>query len=173
MKLLVRSARAGATIAAFAALVLGASASPALASSCSGWSCHGHDPSIYGCSATSTGQADVKDSDGAVVATLQNRYSSGCNANWARAWLTQTGLSRGYMFQTWITTTDSQGHSESMCFPSSLNNSGQLTESCSGYYGKDTQVTWTDMVDGTNLTTANITVVNDAGRVLPTVWVKM
>ncbi len=67
-------------IAAFStALILGcgaliASSSAAFAATCSGWSCHGHDPTVYGCSASSTVSAAAK-VNGTQVATLQNRYA--------------------------------------------------------------------------------------------------
>lgn len=145
--------------------VLGAAGS-ASAASCSGYSCHGLDPEIYGCSATSTITVPVK-YDGVQVATLWNRYSSGCNANWARGQLTTAGRSAHDTFGITVTTTDNQGY-EFMCYPGA-DNLGLIDEYyfCLGLpaYG-GSQILYTDMVDGTKKTTAVIYVYNSSGSFL-------
>jgi Protein of unknown function (DUF2690) len=142
--------------AGFAVLGSAGSASAATpAANCSGYSCHGHDPVVYGCTASSTTTANASVS-GTVVATVQNRYASNCNANWVRGQLTSAGVSRHYWIVVDITTTDSHGTGEYMCYPGP-NNTGNLNEFCSGStYGGNTTFIFSDMVDGTNTATARI-----------------
>lgn len=128
----------------------GITAVPAVAS-CSGLFCAGFDPISQACSATSTQSS----SDSLVV--LQNRYSQGCNANWARVELTQLGYNNGYRFNEWIMTTDSLGD-ESMCYPGYNSNKGYLVENCTGATVHATGFWHTDMVDGTNRTLAFVDV---------------
>jgi hypothetical protein len=131
------------------------SAGSASAASCSGYSCHGHDPVVYGCSASSTTTANAK-VNGTVVATVQNRYAGNCNANWVRGQLTQAGVNDHYWIVVDIYTTDSHGTNEYMCYPGP-NNTGNLNEYCSGStYGGNTQFIYSDMVDGTNTATARV-----------------
>lgn len=162
MKLLTRLGMAAAVIVATAAAAIGVTASPAAAATCWGYSCHGHDPVVYGCSATSTVSNTAYDTDGVAVAVVDNRYSAGCNANWARAHLTDAGLARGYRIQAEITTTDSHGTYEDMCYPGP-SNTGALTEYCTGTYGGSTGWIYTDMVDGTNVTHAYVWVYTSSG----------
>lgn len=149
------------TLAAGFAL-LGPSAG-ASAATCSGYTCHGHDPEIYGCTATTTITTPV-DYKGVQVATLWNRYSSACKANWARAQLTTAGLNAHDQFWIYIYTTDSTNHQEVMCFPGPPDNSGEMNELdlCGPTYG-GSEILYTDMVDGTNKTYAVIDVVNSSG----------
>lgn len=157
MTSIIRVTRTIGILLATLVLVLLGTAVPAAAASCSGYSCHGHDPSVYGCSATSTTTANAFDSDNAIVAVIQNRYSSGCNANWARGWLTSTGVARGYKIYVEIDTTDSKGSTESLCYPGP-SNTGNLIEDCSGWpsggAGGSTTPVFSDMSDGTNVTRA-------------------
>lgn len=159
------AALAGAAILAAGSAAFG-TASSASAATCSGYSCHGLDPEIYGCTATSTITMPVM-YDGVQVATLWNRYSSRCNANWARGQLTTAGLNAHDTFGITVETTDSQGY-EFMCYPGA-DNLGQLDEYyfCYGLpaYG-GSQILYTDMVDGTTRTTAKLYVYNSSGTVL-------
>jgi hypothetical protein len=99
------------------------------------------------------------------VATLWNRYSSNCNANWARVQLTSAGLSAGDSFIVSIQTTDSKGAGEFMCFPGP-SNTGQMIEDCSEIQYGGSLPAYTDMVDGTNLTTATLYVYDSSGAVI-------
>lgn len=152
------------------ALVAGAlvfSASGTALASCTGWGCHGLDPSAQGCSATSTVTASAN-FNGTTLATLQNRYSSGCNANWARAELTTAGLNAHDQFYIDIFTNDSHGIFEYMCYPvvSGENGAGDLDEDCSGALISASGFWFSDMVDGTNSTTADVYVYNSSGTFL-------
>ena len=134
-----------------------ASVSPAQAAGCFGFSCHGHDPNVEGCSVASTTQSSSS------LAIVQNRFSSNCKSNWARGALTQTGLNNGDGIQVIIETQDSQGHFEFMCFPGP-NNTGALIENCSGALYRSTTFAFTDMVDGTNITEAFVDVFDRNGN---------
>ena len=134
----------------------GMSAAPAEAA-CWGYSCHGLNPSSQGCSATSTTTAS------STLVVLQNRDSSGCNANWARAELTQQGSLNGDQFIVYIVTTDSRGNTEEMCYPGP-SNTGQLINGCDGFGSNSMNYQWTDMVDGTNLTYAHVQVFDSHGN---------
>jgi hypothetical protein len=50
--------------------------------SCSGSSCNGQDPVSQGCSGYTATYKDISGAAGSIE--VQLRYSSGCNANWAR-----------------------------------------------------------------------------------------
>jgi Protein of unknown function (DUF2690) len=139
-----------------ASVGLASSASPANAT-CNGFSCHGLDPSIQGCTATSTRES----SD--TLAIVQNRFSQGCKANWARGALTQTGLHNGDKIQVIIQTTDSHGNFEQMCFPGP-SNTGNLKEPCSGTLYQSTTFAFTDMVDGTNVAAAIVKIYDSGGN---------
>src|ERR1700704_5948145 len=86
-------------------------AAPAYASSCYGYSCHGRDPVAAGCPVSSTTVTY------GAYATVWNRYSYVCKANWARAQLTPAAISAGYQWSVGITTIDSLGYSERACEP--------------------------------------------------------
>ena len=73
---------------------------------------------------------------------VYNYYSSWCIANW-----NLVSLSVNTSVQLIITTTDSKGHSEEVCFPN--NSCGTYEEYSSGVFPA-----WTNMVDGTNVTSA-------------------
>jgi hypothetical protein len=133
-------------------------AAPARASSCYGYSCHGLDPVKASCPVSSTTTTY------GAYATVWNRYSYACNANWVRAQLTPAAISAGYQWIIVITTIDSKGQSERMCYPWN-DNTGYLDEQCSdrmdvpinGYE----QAAWSDMVDGTNVTSADVIIYKD------------
>jgi len=146
----------GVVAAVLGSVGLAAFATPAIAT-CNGFSCHGRDPSIQGCAATST----TESSD--TLAIVQNRFSQGCKANWARGALTQTGIHNGDKIQVIIQTTDSQGNFEKMCFPGP-NNTGQLQELCfAGMFYQSTTFAFTDMVDGTNVAAAIVNIYDSSG----------
>ena len=70
--------------------------------------------------------------------------------------LTSAGVNDHYWIVVDIYTTDSHGTNEYMCYPGP-NNTGNLNEYCSGStYGGNTQWIYSDMVDGTNVTTARV-----------------
>lgn len=149
---------------AIAALLFGLtgvveSAGPAAAASCSGYSCHGFDPNTKGCAVSAW-----KESGGS-EANVMNRYSAGCNANWARGALTQQGYNDGDTMIIVVTTTDSRGNLESMCYPG-LSNTGALHEYCYNYNYRGTGWAYTDMVDGTNTATATVYVYDFNGALI-------
>jgi hypothetical protein len=124
--------------------------------SCYGYWCHGHDPIVYNCSVSSTRST----SDG--LMTLWNRYSANCNANWGRAQLSASARNAGYTLQVGIFTVDSHGQGEWMCYPGP-SDTGSLAEYCNGSYG-GSLVLYSDMVDGTNLASAEAFVFNSSGQ---------
>ena len=138
----------------------------AQAAGCSGYSCHGRDPIAEGCSATSTVAANAS-AGGVTYATLWNRYSAGCNANWGRAQLTSAALNAGDTMYILASTSDSRGSFEDMCWPATDNSAGDLVESCTNYpnsgYG-GSSIAYCDMVDGTNATFAYVFVYNRSGQ---------
>jgi hypothetical protein len=81
-----------ATIALLAALaVLGANLAPASAASCYSTSCNGRDPQVNGCATGArTIEEFVSPADGQMRVEL--RYSSACNAAWARATVGAQGM---------------------------------------------------------------------------------
>lgn len=72
-----------AALLAVGGLVFVAPATPASAAGCYGYSCHGHDPSLYGCTISSQ-KFGYYYSGRTLMATLTNEYSYNCNANWAQ-----------------------------------------------------------------------------------------
>jgi hypothetical protein len=140
------------------------SATAASAASCSGFSCHGYDPVAEGCSTTSTTTAYAS-SGGVTYATLWNRYSAGCKANWSRAELTSAAISAGYTMLVLADTSDSRGNYEDMCWPGPNNNVGALNESCGNPYG-GSSIAYTDMVDGTNTADAYVYIYNSSGNLV-------
>jgi len=158
-----RIAALASAMAAAATTVILATSGTAHAS-CNGYGCHGLDPEGQGCSASSTGTSQVIVNN-VTLATLWNRYSGGCNSNWARGQLTSTAINAGdYIYMT-ISTTDSRGTFEGMCYPGP-SNTGDLVEGCYDSYYNGSAVAWTDMVDGTNLTSANLYVVKANGTLV-------
>ncbi len=131
-------------------------ASPAYAASCYATNCAGHDPTTHGCTVSSTTTTN------GALATLWNRYSYVCDANWARAQLTTAALNAGYSMEISIDTIDRAHNSESMCWPSPDNDQGFSDEFCTGSYG-GSSIAYTDMVDGTDATQAYVIVLNSSG----------
>lgn len=156
-----------ASLTLFGGLVVFGTVASASAATCSGWGCHGLDPSAKGCSASSTVQTSAN-FNGTTLAILQNRYAGNCNANWARAELTTAGLNAHDTFVIDIFTTDSRGDFEYMCYPvvPSENGAGLLQEDCSGGKVSGSGFWFSDMVDGTNSTTADVYVYNSSGTFL-------
>lgn len=152
------------TIAVAAVLMLGiATPAPAHAAvgGCFASGCTGLDPYNLNCGGRG-GDAQTN-----FVSTkgdfLFNDYSPSCQANWAEGTLSQEQVSAGYSMYVYISTTDSNGQSESMCSPTP--GGGGLHEYCTDtpYKGIDA---WTDMVDGTNTTYAGMTVYDANGNVV-------
>jgi hypothetical protein len=125
---------------------------PANAASCYATSCAGHDPTTHGCAATST------TSYSGSLATVWNRYSAACDSNWVRGQLTSTALRAGDTTSISISTTDSQGNDEFMCWPGLTNDQGGPIELCSGILYGGSSIAYSDMVDGTNKTYATVDV---------------
>lgn len=149
-----RIALSSAVAASLTLLGMGLATTPATAAGCYGYSCHGYDMNHFGCTYTSTTSAAAVDyRTGVIVAYVYNRYSAGCNSNWTEAQLTPAGYAAGDTLVGEIFTTDSQGKGETMYYPGN-GNQGALNEPSTGtYYG--TSSIYTDMVDGTNLTTSD------------------
>ena len=118
---------------------------------------------IYNCSVSSTVTVPVS-YNGTRVATLYNRYSHYCNANWGRAQLTTAGYDAHDSFLVEISTTDSLNKSEIMCFPGPSNTGGTM-EGCTGTYAGN-QAAYCDMVDGTHVTSAFIQVFDSSGNLI-------
>ena len=148
----LRSGRAVGVLAGMALLLggltLGAQSASA-STSCSGFSCHGHDPFVYSCGYYTSDSAGAY-SGNTELAVLTNWYGH-CNANWSQGYLTSAGLSAHDSIIITIETTDSKGNDEYMCYPGP-DTTGALDEycSCATYGGSATA--WTDMVDGTHIT---------------------
>jgi hypothetical protein len=137
------------------AIGLSSGSAPARASTCYAFSCHGHDPIAYGCPVSSTVTTY------GALATVWNRYSAVCKANWVRAQLTPAAIAAGYQWMIEIWTTDSKGYSEDMCEWTGQNNLGYMNEQCTMLSPADagyTSTWYSDMVDGTNSTTASVIV---------------
>jgi hypothetical protein len=135
----------------------------ALATICYGVDCHGFDPAATRgpdgnlCTASTVTGGPT----GNGLVTVWNRYSNNCNANWGRAQLTPQAVADHYSMQVEITTRDSSGKNEVMCYPTLVSNTGNSAEPCdNGTYGGGS-VAYTDMVDGTNLATACARVYNN------------
>jgi hypothetical protein len=140
----------------FSGVGVGEAAVPASAASCYGYSCHGHDPTAYGCSTSSIVGPVAFTLHSLPYAIVYNRYSTSCNANWASAQLTSYGIAAGFALQVDISTRDRLGKNEFMCYPG-LSNTGNLSENCHGVYFGSLQA-YSDMVDGTNLTYGEVCV---------------
>lgn len=149
-------------IAALVPLGLTVSATSASAASCSGYSCHGLDPSGR-CTDTASAWTDVN-SNLENVAILYNKYSKPCNSNWAWAQLSPWAANDFSMVVV-ITTLDSHGNLESMCYPGP-GNTGHLNEYCYNYNYEGTLPAYTDMVDGTHVTQAYCYVYDHGGALV-------
>lgn len=99
---LLMAAMSLAALAAGGVVAPSASASSAVsAAGCHAANCAGHDPTTHGCSATST------TSSSGALATVWNRYSAACDANWVRGQLTTAALNAGDQMEITISTIDS------------------------------------------------------------------
>jgi hypothetical protein len=141
------------------------SAQPASAAGCYSYSCVGHDPQVYGCSWDTWVRNYAHDSSGTTVATITNWYSYNCHTNWGAASLTAAALNAGHTMYVEVTTVDTHGVREFMCYPGP-SDTGQTWEGCTNYpysgYGGP-YLAWTDMVEGTNVTQAAVIVQTSGG----------
>lgn len=139
-------------------LAVGVTESPAFASGCYGYSCHGYDMYHFGCTYDiSPPAAAAVDARNVVLAYVYNRYSSGCKANWTEAQLTSAGLAAGDSIDAETFTTDSHGQGETVYAPTAVGNQGRLNEPASGTYRGSYSI-YTDMVDGTYVVTSHVSV---------------
>lgn len=170
MKPILKAPRARALAATAAAILLSLglmvvnAPSARAASACYATSCAGYDPISYGCAVTST------TTHVGALATVWNRYSYGCRANWARAQLTTAAVNAGYKMWVEVQAPITAEGEEYMCWPNypSQNNQGFSFEFCNpalGPYG-GSSIVYTDMVDGTNTTYATVTVFDTAYNVV-------
>ena len=143
------------TATASAAVAAPQAHSAVVSKTCWDTSCIGHDPQVYGCSASST--TTVQNA----YAILWNRYSGNCDTNWGRAQLKALALNDHFSMDVAIQTADKK---EFMCVPGP-SDTGQMNEYCNGSYGGP-NISWTDMVDGSQLTTAFVYIYNALGRQL-------
>lgn len=125
---------------------------------CTGYSCHGYDPHAWGCDKYRTTSTETR----GALATIVNRYSAGCNANWAQARLSPAAIAAGDKMTTDIEAVDTRGNWEVMCYPGA-SDTGGLTELCTGDYSGSAPG-YTAMVDGTNLTFAAVYVWDPSGN---------
>jgi hypothetical protein len=134
----------------------------ASAAPCSGPKCAGLDPYTTGCSKYSGSKTENLDN----YVQLAVMSSDGCNAKWAEAALSSSALAVGDRLVVSISTTDSLGIGEFMCYPGTSADGGSA-ETCDGFYGgpRGSAAVHTDMVDGTNAATADVEVYNGAGTV--------
>ena len=125
---------------------------------CYGVSCDNQDPVAMGCNKSRMTFApfSVLDASGNVLATGQNVYSVGCNANWTEG--TLTGPGRNIVIL--ISSTDSQGKGVGNCFPHDT--AGICIQA--GYNGATGWPAFSDMVDGTNVTKSVIQVTGPDGQ---------
>ena len=75
------------------------------------------------------------------IGVIYDYYSTFCNANWAEVTMYQDP---GRDVRIYITTTDANGRFEKQCEPTN----------CVDFYSGTSYPAWTNMVDGTNVTTA-------------------
>lgn len=165
MPLAIRRVIAGIVLVVGMQVGITAIATPVSAAGCYGYSCHGFDPIARSCPVSSTTVTY------GAYATVWNRYSNVCKANWAKAQLTPTAIGRGYQWLVYVWTVDSRGLSEQACEPTPDGNLGYLNERCAGPinpawsgYGSSW---YTDMVDGTNVTTATVAIYQPATATWP------
>jgi hypothetical protein len=156
-----------ASVAALLLSLFGAAAvtAPAYAAAtCSSYSCTGHDPQTRypGCKANTTHGSTTASYGGIVVVTAWNYYSVPCNANWAQGQLTPGAVSRGYKMQVQIATDPPNGVHEAMCYPGP-SDTGQTIENCTSPLYGGSLPAYTDMVMGTNLTFATVSVFDPSG----------
>ncbi len=129
---------------------------------CNGIGCDDQDPGVMGCNKSRMLFApfQVADAAGDILATGQNVYSVGCNANWTEG--TLTALGRNIIVQ--ISTTDSQGRASINCFPHNPGGVPGYNCTLAGYNGETGWPAFSNMVDGTNLTKSVLQVTGPDGR---------
>ncbi len=125
---------------------------------CTATYCYNLDPYAEGCGTSETynhisyvSTPIDEDIPGAGVATygyITNYYSSWCVANWAVVSVTTAGHNVSIITDLKITTTDTNKHSEEMCYPVQCNPFS--------FYPGPAYPTWTNMIDGTNKTYAHV-----------------
>ena len=135
----------------------------ASAAPCWGVSCHGYDPATTGCNQ----YYSTQNTNPEALATVVNWYSTGCNANWAQAWLSPSALAAGDKMLVSIETLDSQNPQqiEYECYPGPSNTGQNEHCNANALYG-GSEAAYTDMVDGTNMTGATVFVYDSAGHFL-------
>lgn len=148
-----------------------ASASAAVtpaAAPCSGASCAGWDPVSKGCAAFSSVSAGIylynataKAYDGPQVATLVNWYSKTCNANWTQSYLSSYAQSHGYGLMIYTLSS-----ADVTYYPNSpsTNNQGDAVEQWNGQFYYGSAAAYTDMVDGTDVTSSCIQMADSSGN---------
>jgi hypothetical protein len=134
--------------------------SPAFAAGCWSYSCVGYAPARYGCSWDTSVTGYAHNASGTTIANVWNWYSNNCHTNWAAASLTAAGLAAGDSLRVWAMTSDTRGNFEYMCGPGPSNIGAN--EPCQGFYSGP-YLLWTDMVEGTNVAVAKLTVFDRSG----------
>lgn len=136
-------------------LALTMTATPANAAACTFSGCAGHDPYVYGCSATSEVKAYyyTPSPHPALMVTLINYYSYSCKANWSWAQLSPYAVSLGWNFKEEINTYD--GGNQLMCYPGENNTGSWFECGVQGTYGGSSPA-WTDMVSGRHIAYADV-----------------
>ena len=125
---------------------------------CTATGCYNLDPYAEGCGTATTYnhisyvQTSIDEGiPGAGVVTygyITNYYSSWCVANWAEVSVTTAGHNISIITDLQITTTDANKHNEEMCYPVKCNPFS--------FYTGTAYPSWTNMVDGTNMTYAHV-----------------
>ncbi len=131
-------------------------ASASLVYGCKSAGCYGKDPVATNCNQSALTLAaipPVKDNNNNTLATGNNVYSVGCNANWSEGTLTSFAIQHGYSLRVVARTPVTPD--EYTCFP------GPATGSCAnyGYTGASGWPAYSNMVDGTHVITACISVI--------------
>jgi len=149
------------------------------AAACSGPSCWGQDPSAWATNcvgyALSFKQLSIT-AFGNLLATGDNVYSYGCNANWTQGTLTPYAISQGYTLSVQTQTADSQNpqYGECTSFPggdleylySNVKALLPCVDAPPGYDGATGWPAYTDMVDGTNTTLSVMKVYDPQGHLV-------
>ena len=148
--------------------VTSAAAAVTPAAACSGASCAGWDPVSKGCNAYSKVSAGIylynatdKAYDGPQVATLVNWYSNTCNANWTQSYLSSYAISHGYGLMIYTISSADETY-----YPNTpaTNNQGKTLEYWNGQFYYGSAAAYTDMVDGTSVTSSCIQMADANGN---------
>ena len=125
---------------------------------CTAAGCYNIDPYAEGCGAATTYnhisyvstpiEEGIPGAGVAIYGYITNYYSSWCVANWALVSVTTAGHNASIITDLQITTTDTNKHSEEMCYPIQCNPFS--------FYPGTAYPSWTNMVDGTNKTYAHV-----------------